>query len=146
MTTQRHQILDNLVTVLQGITKGAGYSVDMGEVSREPKHWEETKRFPAIYTMEDIERPTLAEIETFNDCQWSVGLLVYVKHRKLIAAEIEKTLGDIKKILMLDANQTLSKTCWLINIKEVRNVSLWLKAIGIFEIDLIIEYRYGNTP
>jgi hypothetical protein len=146
MTTKRHQILDNLVTVLEGITTVNGYSVDMGEVSREPQHWTDTKRFPAIYTMEDLEDPNFAAIETFNDCRWSVGLLVYVKHRKLLSTEIEKVLGDIKKILLLDANQTLSGLSWLIELNEVRNVSLWLKDIGIFEVDLVIEYRYGSTP
>lgn len=146
MPTKRDQILDNLVTILQGITTDNGYSVDIGEVSREPEHWEDVRRFPACYVMEDIEDPNLSEIETINDCKWSVGLLAYVKHRTSLSTEIEKFIGDIKKILLLDANETVSGVAIFLDIDEVRNVSLWQKEIGIFEIDLRIEYRYGTTP
>jgi hypothetical protein len=145
MPTIRHQILDNVVTTLKKILVARGYALNVVSVSREVEHWEDVSRFPALFVIADDEQPTLTDVTTLIQSDWTVGILGYVKHAKKLSDELEKIIGDVRKAILVD--ETRGGLAEWTTIKEIRVISTWLKPIGIFEMDLGIQYRHQEaTP
>lgn len=144
-TTKRDQILDNIVTTLQGITTANGYEFNMGIVDREVQIVDDTKKFPACYPIASDENPQQSDTDALMNAEWKVGLLIYVKHNTKLSKECEKVIGGIRKALLVD--ETRGGLAIWTTIDQIRNISTWLKPIGIYEFDMTIQYRYQKaTP
>ena len=135
MSTKRELILANLKTALEGITTGNGYSVTVQEVSRTMKHWEKVSEFPVLYVVAGDERiahhPGLQERAV-----WEVGIVGYVKSEDEKSEEVEKLVGDIKKIVMVDT--TRGGHAVACTVEAVRDINVVLSPYGVFEVELAI--------
>lgn len=145
MPTKRDQILDNLVAALASITTANSYSTDMRIADREIKHWEDVGRFPASYVTGDVEKLNRYDVNDLITATWTVEILVYVEHRKLLSTEIEALIGDVRKAVFVD--RTRGGNALYTTINSITNVSKWIKPIGIFTMELGILYQYDKgTP
>lgn len=145
MATIRDQILDNIVTTLKGITVAQGYQSDMGHVHREVEIVSDVKRFPACFPIASDETPQQSDTDALMNAEWQIGLLLYVKERTNLSKECEKVVGDVRKAILTD--ETRGGLAIWTTIDKIRNISTWLKPIGIYEFDMTIQYRYNKlTP
>lgn len=156
MPSKRKQILQNIVTVLQGITVANGFNNDVQEVSRNFKDWTQTENFPRINVLPGLEQ-IKAEIHQQDDVTnfsdpLSFRLVSYVKTAEdiddsgVLADAIEDLIEDIKKRLYTNVKLNLS----FVEETAVDSVDAyfdWTENIGVIIIDCHVAFQWrGQTP
>lgn len=144
--TKADQILDNLVTTLQGITIANGYDQDIGRVSLKYtglKNLPATDH-PAIFILnmgEDLTPDTsegyMSDFNIWLACSFQPSTVDgdYI-------TEYNRLVGDIKKILLVDFRRGNSDFVDRTDLKDVTPISDWSKSPVHFMVRLVVEYHY----
>lgn len=140
MSTKRELILANLITTLEGITTGEGYSMTVRKVSRQFQMPDQVNDFPWLYVYSEDERLT-HEPDFEERSIWTVGILGYIKlQQSLKSTEMEKLIGDVKKVVMVDT--TRGGNCTSTVVDSIVNLTGEPSPFGIFAVLLQIVYHY----
>lgn len=110
----RDDIKDNVVTTLQGITIAAGYSFDMGEVSKkryQEADWGGNELWPkaCLYPGNEVSRPRIGW--NIYDHFWNFGIRFWYKG-DTASDELNQMIGDVRFAMLRDGSITRGGFAW----------------------------------
>lgn len=144
--TKADQIMDNLITTLQGLTTANGYSQDVGELSKKFPGLKNVTNHPGIFLLnqgEDLEPSTNEEYD--SDFQiWLACTFMPSALDVDYTKEYGRWVGDIKKILLQDIKRGNATFVDTTLIKGVNPLSDWSKFPIHFTIRIVVQYHYDK--
>lgn len=106
MSNVRYNILENLKTALEGITKANGYQTDIVMVSRKFQGWEglTSEKFPALFVLDDGREEVQSEEGGWVFANMYPAIIGYVKEKEDLSLAFGKLDADMKKFLYSNLN------------------------------------------
>lgn len=146
--TKADQIIDNLVTTLQGLTVANGYSQDVGVVSLKYRGLNKVSatQHPAIFILnmgEDLAPQTNEEYESI----FHIYLACTYKPSAVdidYITEYNRWVGDIKKILLQDIRRGHSDFVETTLLKRVTPISDWKNTPVEFVIEIDAVFYFDK--
>ena len=143
-TSIREQIVDNVVSTLEGITTDNGYDVTIRRVERTLMLPTGQVSYPIAFVIEESEEKTISP-QGFNTSALRVRIAVATRVHGEEAQEMNSLLASIEKALLVDAQ----RSALAIDTKVVGNVlnypvsdSPWWASDVL--VDITYRHAYGD--
>lgn len=146
--TKADQILDNIVTTLEGLTIANGYSQDVGLVSLKYKGLKNVSasEHPAIFILnmgEDLTPETNEEYSSEFNIWLACSFMPSAVDGDYIT-EYNRLVGDIKKILLQDIRRGNSSFVETTLLRDVTPISDWSKSPIHFTVRIVVRFTFDK--
>jgi len=136
----REDVIQNLVTTLQGVTKTAGYNITINRVERIKMVGLDIREFPTVLVIPADEVKEQSPSDKYT-CRLAVTLECWIQEYGDVSAQVNILLADIEKALMVDHTRggVAVDTKLLGNSAFYNEVN---KPYGGVEIRIEVHYRH----
>ena len=138
------QILDNLVTAIEGVTEANGYSRTVRAVSREAKDLVSAER-DMVYVESQYQTKEKELLSDKVEVELHVGLVCVVEDRSSLSQAVDDLTRDIEKAIKVDGTRGgLAKDTRVLRVDDHVVEELEPTAGAIMEVEITFRHTFGN--